>query len=254
MKIKVNGVELYYERYGDGEPIIFSHGWLEDCAVWKPHVEGLAKNNCVILYDLRGHGKSDKPTGEYYSVQTLADDLKYLMQALKLDKAILVGFSLGGMLSLVYTLQNPTKVSRLVLVGTTAKMPRMAKVTGILMPFIGYQTLIRKILIKIRFYKPSRDIVESFISKAMQVPKQVAYHTYIEFTNKYDIRSRVSEIKIPTLVIVGNNDKGIPIKSSQFLNREIEGSELKIILGSGHEVMVEKPDNFYQILKEFLGR
>ncbi len=144
MRMKVNDVELYYERYGDGEPVIFSHGWLDDCSVWNPQAATIAKDHTVILYDLRGHGRSEKPTGDY-SVQTLADDLNSLIQELKLEKVTLVGFSLGSMLSLVFTLQNPGKVSRLVLVGAAAKTPTLAYVTVALMRILGHRILAKKI-------------------------------------------------------------------------------------------------------------
>jgi pimeloyl-ACP methyl ester carboxylesterase len=196
MIIKANGIELYYERYGHGEPVIFSHGWLDDCSVWNPQADIIAKDHTVILYDLRGHGRSEKPGGNY-SVQTFADDLNFLIQALKLEKAILVGFSLGGMLSLLFTLQNQARVSKLVLVGAAAKMPKRANVLGAMMHLVGHHTLLNTILVKFRFYKPSNSIIDTFMSKAIQVPKEVARDSFGEFTNKYDVRNRISEIKGP---------------------------------------------------------
>jgi pimeloyl-ACP methyl ester carboxylesterase len=251
MIIRANDTELYYERYGDGEPVIFSHGWLDDCSVWDSQARIIATDHAVFLYNLRGHGKSEKPRGDY-SVQTLADDLNGLIQALKLEKVILVGFSLGGMLSMLFTLQNPAKVSKLVLVGAAAKMPQRAHILGALIRLVGYRTLLETILVKFRFYKPSRSTIEAFMSRAMLVPEAVAYDCFTGFTNKYDIRDNVSEIKVPTLIVVGQKDMGTPIKCSQYLNREIKSSELRIIPGGGHEVMVDKPDAFNQLLKGFL--
>jgi 3-oxoadipate enol-lactonase len=251
MMIKANNAELYCERYGAGEPVIFSHGWLDDCSVWKPQADIIARDHTVILYDLRGHGRSEKPSGDY-SVQALAEDLNSLVQALKLEKVTLAGFSLGGMLSLLYTLQNPGRVSRLVLVGAAAKMPKRAHVLGAMMRVVRHRTLLKTLLVKFRFYKPSSGIIDAFMSKAMLVPKEVAQDSFREFTNRYDIRNRISEIRVPTLLVVGEKDIGVPIKCSRYLHGEIEGSELHIVPGSGHEVMVEKPDRFTELLACFL--
>src|SRR5512139_3132742 len=117
MNIKVNGIDLYYEQYGKGEPIVFSHGWLDNGSVWKPQADALARDHTVVLYDLRGHGKSEKPQDDY-SIQTMANDLGALVKSLNLNKVTLVGFSMGGAVSLVYALANPEKVSRLALIGS----------------------------------------------------------------------------------------------------------------------------------------
>nr|QNO56355.1 putative aminoacrylate hydrolase RutD [Methanosarcinales archaeon ANME-1 ERB7] len=113
MKIKVNDVELYYEAHGDGEPIIFVHGWMDDCSAWNSQIEFFAKKYKVIAYDHRGHGRSDKPEGDY-SIQTLSNDLHTLIKELKLEKVTLVGHSMGGMTALLFTLDHPDKVSKLV--------------------------------------------------------------------------------------------------------------------------------------------
>ena len=251
MKTKINDIELYYELHGEGEPIIFSHGWLEDCSIWDSQVESFAKNYAVILYDHRGHGRSDKPRGDY-SVQVLSNDLYSLVQKLKLEKATLVGFSLGGMAALIFALEHPGKVSKLVLVGTTAKMALTVHIIRVLRYVTPYKTVARMVC-KRRFYKPSKQIVEDELVKAMRVERHTAYDCLKEFTKNYDIRNRVSKIEVPTLIIVGEKDK-INLKASQYLNREIKGSELRIVSGSGHTVMVEKTEEFNQILEEFISR
>jgi pimeloyl-ACP methyl ester carboxylesterase len=249
VKIKANDVELYYERYGSGEPVVFSHGWLDDLSVWKPQADILAKDHTVVLYDLRGHGASDKPKGEY-SVQTMVNDLDALIKALKLDRVTLVGFSMGGALSLVYTLQNPEMVSRLVLIGTAARMPRQAYTLLVPMHIFSYQSLIKQYFSKARFYRPSFEMTNAFISSAKRVPKKVAYDSLNELIKHYDVRDRVSGIRVPTLIVQGEKDPGMP-KAVLYLHNHITGSKLHIVQGAGHEVMVEKPDEVNQILVGF---
>ncbi len=248
MKIKVNEVELYYEEYGEGEPIIFSYGWLDDCSVWNSQIETLAKNHRVILYDHRGHGKSDKPKGDY-SVQTLSNDLHSIIQTLNLEKVGLVGFSLGGMAALMFTLQHPAKVTKLVLVGTTAKMASPMNFLRFLTYILPYRTILA-IVSRAKYYRPSLQTIDGNVSRAMQVPRDIAYKCLTEI-NKYDIRNMLSRIEVPTLIIIGEKDR-LNFKGSQHLNREIKGSKLQIMANTGHSVMIEKPEEFNQLVRQFI--
>jgi pimeloyl-ACP methyl ester carboxylesterase len=141
----------------------------------------------------------------------------------------------------------------LVLVGAAAKMPRRAHALGALMRVVGHRTLLRTILVKFRFHKPTKSTIDAFLSKAMLVPKNVARTCFAEFTDRYDIRERVFDVKVPTLIIVGEKDRGTPIACSRYLHRAIEGSEFWIIPGSGHEVMIDAPDALDVLLGGFLG-
>lgn len=117
---------------------------------------------------------------------------------------------------------------------------------------LPYETVARMVC-KRRFYKPSKQIVEDEVVRAIGVEKYAAYECLEEFTKNYDIRDRVSKIEVPTLIVVGEKDK-INLKASQYLNREIKGSELRIVSGSGHTVTIEKTEEFNQILEEFISR
>lgn len=250
MRMKIDDIELYCELHGKGKPIIFSHGWLDDCSVWRPQIEFFAKKYSVLMYDHRGHGRSDKPKGNY-SVQTLSNDLYTLIQKQNLGKVTLVGHSMGGMTALIFALDHPDKVSKLVLVGTAAKVPFSMRVSGVTRYFIPYKTFMRR-SVESGYYKPSEQLIKNSMATAMNTSKHAAYQCFTELTAKYDIRDRVSKIKSPTLIVVGEKDKDLPVKLSQYLNREIEGSKLQIIPDSGHMVIVEKPEEFSQVLGEFI--
>jgi len=131
MRIKANDVELYYEQHGEGEPIIFSYGWLDDCSVWSSQIEHFSERYNTIVYDHRGHGRSDKPEGDY-SMQTLSNDLHALIEKLGLNDVILVGHSMGGVTALTYTLDHPDKVSKLVLVDPGALAGPIGKILGLI--------------------------------------------------------------------------------------------------------------------------
>lgn len=251
IKKKINDIELYIEKYGSGKPIVFSYGWLDDCSIWSSQIDAFAKNNTKIIYDHRGHGLSDKPKGDY-SIKELSDDLYSLIEELRLEKTIIVGFSLGGMVALRFAIEHPDRIIKLVLVGTTAKMALTMHIIRILKYILPYKTIAR-IVCKRKFYKPSKQIIEDALSRAMKVDRYVAYKCLNEFTKNYDIRDMISLIKVPTLIVVGEKDK-LNLKASKYLNRKIKNSELRIVSGSGHTVMVEKPDEFNHIVGNFIRK
>ncbi len=244
--MKVDSIELYYEVHGEGEPIIFSHGWMKDCSIWKSQIEFFSKKYKVIVYDHRGHGMSDKPKGDY-SIQTLSNDLYSLVQELNLEKVTLVGSSMGGMVALTFALDHPDKVSKLVLVGATAKMSLSMRIfLWIMLHIFSYETFARG-SVDYDYYEPSEQVKKEAFDRAMKTPKFVACECFTEFTKNYDIRNRVSKIKVPTLIIVGEKDKSTPVEMSRYLNKEIEGSKLKVVPDSKHMVMIDKPKEFNEI-------
>jgi pimeloyl-ACP methyl ester carboxylesterase len=252
--MKIDNIELYCEPHGEGKPIVFSHGWLEDCSIWDSQVKHFSKNYALIPYDHRGHGRSDKPKagGGNYSVQVLSNDLYALIQKLNLEKSILVGFSLGGFAAILLALEHPDKISKLVLVGATARMAlsTSAKFWVFGIHIYGWERYLR-MSCKYRFYKPPKQMVNEELARVLKVDKSIALECWRELTENYDVRDKVSKIDVPTLIIVGEKDE-VNLEASRYLNREIKGSELRIIPNSGHTVMIEKPQEFNQILEEFI--
>jgi len=173
-----------------------------------------------------------------------------LIEELRFEKTIIVGFSLGGMVALRFAIEHPDRIIKLILVGTTAKMALTTHIIRILKYILPYKTIAR-IVCKRKFYKPSKQIIEDALSRAMKVDRYVAYKCLNEFTKNYDIKDMISLIKVPTLIVVGEKDK-LNLKASKYLNRKIKNSELRIVSGSGHTVMVEKPDEFNRIVGNFI--
>jgi pimeloyl-ACP methyl ester carboxylesterase len=205
----------------------------------------------MIVYDHRGHGLSDKPKGDY-SIRELSDDLYSLMEESRLEKPVIIGFSLGGMVALRFALEHPDRITKLVLVGTTAKMALTMHIVRFLKYILPYKTIAR-IVCRSKYYKPSDQVIKDALSRAMKVDRYVAYKCLNEFTKNYDIRDMIPLIKVPTLIVVGEKDK-LNLKASKYLNRKIENSELRIVSGSGHTVMVEKPDEFNHIVENFIKK
>jgi pimeloyl-ACP methyl ester carboxylesterase len=168
------------------------------------------------------------------------------------EKPILVGFSLGGFAAILLALEHPDEISKLVLVGATARMalPTSTKFWMFGIHIYGWERYLR-MSCKYRFYRPSKQMVDEELARASKVDKSIALECWRELTENYDVRDKVSKIDVPTLIIVGEKDE-VNLEASRYLNREIKESELRIIPDSGHMVMIEKPQEFNQILEEFI--
>jgi pimeloyl-ACP methyl ester carboxylesterase len=116
---------------------------------------------------------------------------------------------------------------------------------------LPYETYVRGECEYFRFNKPSKQIIDEAVTRALNVDKAVASECWKELTENYDVREKVSEIEVPTLIIVGEKDT-VNLEASRYLSREIKGSELRIIPESEHWVMIEKPQEFNQLLEEFI--
>jgi 3-oxoadipate enol-lactonase len=252
VKLKANEIELYYNEEGKGSPIVFIHGWMDDHSMWNYQIDFFSKNYRVIAYDQRGHGRSDKPQNGY-SIKTLSDDLNNFTQKLNVGKFTLVGHSLGGMAAMLFALEHPEKVSKLVLISTGAKSDTSMRIMlWVLIHALPY-SIFADGSVEFKYFKPSKQIKAEALDRALRTPKYAACKCLREFSTNYDIRDRVSSIKVPTLIIVGDKDTSTPVVMSRYLRREIEGSKLAIIPDSKHMPMIERADMVNEVIGEFLS-
>lgn len=252
MKLKANEIELYYKEQGKSSPVVFIHGWMEDHSMWNSQIEYFSKKYRAIAYDQRGHGRSDKPKNGY-SIKTLSYDLYNFTQKLNIGKFTLVGHSLGGMAAMVFALEHPENVSKLVLVSTGAKSDTSMRIMlWVLIRALPY-SIFADGSVDFKYYKPSKQIKAEAVDRALRTPKYAACECLREFSTNYDIRDRVSSIKVPTLIIVGNKDTSTPVVMSRYLRREIEGSKLVIIPDSKHMPMIDRADMVNEVIGEFLS-
>ena len=122
MDVQANGIRVSVDTDGSGPAVVLIHGLSEDRTLWDDQIDDLARDYKVIAYDVRGHGRSEKPHTDY-SLDLLVEDLRALLEALGESQATLVGFSLGGMISQAFTLAHPEMVRAMVLVDAVARFP-----------------------------------------------------------------------------------------------------------------------------------
>jgi pimeloyl-ACP methyl ester carboxylesterase len=248
----VGGERAFYVRrtaLGSGAPhLILVHGAGGNHQHWGPVVPNLSAANVYAL-DLPGHGRS---TGTGYgSIADYASFVVGLMDALGLRQAVIAGHSMGGATAMTMALNYPQHVAGLVLVGTGARLRVLPKILeGTLNDFEDTVKLICEYA-----YAPQapRALVHQGQHQMLQVAAQTIHGDFTS-CNAFDVMERVGEIRCPTLIICGTQDMLTPPKYSSFLSTRIAGSELVLVEGGGHMVMVEKANEVAEAIASALAR
>ena len=268
----VNGINIHYKTYGQGEPtFILLHGFGASVFSWREVVEPLAQHGTVIAYDRPAFGLTERPLeweGESpYGPQAQVDIVLGLMDELGVEKAILVGNSAGGTVSMQVALQHPERVEALILVDAAVyagggapswsrpilKTPQMNHIG----PLIARQLQAQGVeFIKTAWHDPSKitqDIFDGY-QKPLQIANwDKALWQLTVASEESGLVERLAEITMPTLVITGDDDRIVPTEQSLRLADELPNAELKVIAQSGHLPHEEKPVEFMQSVTDFLS-
>lgn len=200
-----------------------------------------------IFIDLNGHGLS-KGQG-HTSISNYADDIISIMDALTIDRAILIGHSMGGAISQWIALDYPERVIGLVLIGASAKFAVNAQ---ILNGIVGHPDETIALLNKWMWSKSVPDIFREKSAEMMQqLDPQIIQKDYIA-ANEFDVSHRLHEIHVPTLVVAGEQDKMADPDLSQQLANGIPNAKLEIISGAGHMMHLEQPEAVTQLIENWL--
>jgi pimeloyl-ACP methyl ester carboxylesterase len=254
--VTVYGAKIHYVEAGSGAPVILVHGLADNTAVWNSVVPPLAARFRVIAFDQIGFGRSDKPLLNY-RVSTLVDFLDGFMTELKIQRASLVGNSLGGWVAAAFALKHPERVDRLVLsdaagYAALAKTmdPRALHALRLAsredIRYLGPLTFHDK-----RFYQ---DVDGAFKQRITAGDSYTIGRLLDAMISEDDVvDNRLQRINRPTLVIWGRDDKLIPLSFGEQFHQEIAHSRLQIIDNCGHMPQVECPDEFATAVLRFLG-
>jgi proline iminopeptidase len=270
MKIRVRDVELHYEETGSGPPCVLVHGGpgISHAAPF-PVFAPLGDRVRLIAYEHRGHGQSSRAPVQSYTQRELAEDLRALCRALRLDRPVIVGTSAGGFVSLLYAGRYPDEPRALVLIGTSASRRFMERATAN-MQRLGtpamqqaYRTLWDGSLTDpAAFRRAFETILPLYYHDRSRAPATLAGRQFDPETRRalihdyatYDARPLLSRIAVPAFVAVGRHDWICPVEESVEIAGSIRGAELHIFEGSGHSPHIEEPAAFFEALRAFLGR
>jgi pimeloyl-ACP methyl ester carboxylesterase len=254
------GTKIFYDTYGQGTPIVFLHPWTTNGYIWYYQTFPFALTNRVIVIDHRGHGRSDKPKSGY-SIQEHASDVTAVLDAAKVDKAVLVGNSIGGMIAMQFNLDHPDRViGNLILssgTGLGEEMPKEAA-AAFAKDFAGTFGALLEGAVSAKSKRERPEILQVMKAHATvesNFPRHVFDASMADPNGVFgwNIKNKLSSIRKPTLVIAGEEDNATPVAANKFLADNIPGAKLSVVKDVGHFHQLEKPQEFNAALKEFVG-
>lgn len=259
MRIKANGIRMNYELSGKkGAPVVvLSHSLSSNLLMWNPQIDALNLYFQVLRYDTRGHGATDAPSGSY-TLELLAEDVIGLLDALGIDRVHFVGLSMGGMIGQCLVLNHPHRLKSLVLCGTASFVPaeaqpvwqeRLDKVRKKGTEALSEETMERWFTPV--FLRQNPPMVKLIREQILATPA-AGYIGCAEAIRRLNYLDSISAIKIPTLIMVGEDDPGTPVSASEAMHERITGSKLVVLPSARHLSNVEQTDQFNGALLKFL--
>jgi 3-oxoadipate enol-lactonase len=253
-----SGVRIAWERRGTGAPLLLVHGLGYARWGWEPVVDGLAAAHEVLLFDNRGIGESDAPAGPY-STRVMAEDAGAVLDAAGLERAHVLGTSLGGMVALQFALDRPERVDRLVLACATpggsgaAPMPdrtvQLLQEAQTLPPDVALRRFVTNALGP----KPDELLVDRIMEHRLATAQPLpAWSAQAAAGAAFDVWERLPEISAPTLVLTGDEDGVVDPRNSELLGERIPDARLELFPGAGHLFFWERPARFVEVVTEFL--
>jgi 3-oxoadipate enol-lactonase len=259
----LNGASIHFVEQGDSDalPVVFLHGFPFSLEMWKGQMEVVGRHYHAMAYDIRGHGSSDVGDGQY-TIEGHVDDLIAFLDYRKITKAVVVGLSMGGYITLRALQRNPDRFLAAVLCDTRSETDtdegrirrfasaKAVKLTGSAQFADGFVTAVfapESIAAK----SAAVSIIRSII--AHTPPLSIA-GTLIALAARTDTTPALQNIKIPTLILVGEHDAITPPAAAQSMHERIQGSEMHVIPAAAHMSNLENPEEFNGHLLAFLKR
>lgn len=242
---EVNDVTIYYEVYGDGEPLVLLHGFTMSHEMWDGWIEDLSKNHKLILADLRGHGRSTNPSS-HFTHRKSARDIFGLMDELQIEKFKAIGFSSGAMTLTHMATMDSTRIESMVLMGSTSYFPESSRVQQSTAKF---ETLNEEWLNMMKAWQPRGETqIRSLLA---QFRNFADTYDDMNFTPPY-----LSTIKTPTLLIHGDRDVHFPVDIPVTSYKSIPNCYLWIVPNFGHSPITKESiwdSAFLSVINQFFS-
>jgi len=259
---------LFFEERGEkkrsGDPtIVLLHGLLFDGGMWRGQIEPLAAMGRVVVFDGPGHGKSEPPPR--FTLEEHADALFDAFGELGIDKAILVGLSWGGMVSMRFVAQHPEKVAAMVLMDTSADEEELVKRVRyrafiamhrrVGLPRALFDRQIAPLLFTDRTICDKPELVDAAFRRTNGFDREgVARAALAVVVHRSGILEKLRNVKVPTLVMVGREDRSTPVARAEAIAHAIPSASLAVIEGLGHMAPLEDSGRVNDELVPFVRR
>lgn len=263
--IDLDGRRTHFIQRGQGTPVILIHGFNLDLNTWMKNLDALAARFEVYALDLWGQGYSTREPLSY-GYDLFEEQLRLFMEALGLEKASLVGHSMGGGTAIVFALRNPGRVDKLVLVDATGiptRLPFRAKVfrlNGVAEFLMSLPTdRVRRMNLEDIWIHDSNSLSEAIYRRLTRYQKirgtteSLLTILRADFFNTLEEEIReLGKLQIPTLIVWGREDASLPVDNAQTMNGLIPGSRLQILDNAGHLANFDQADSFNELVLDFL--
>ena len=258
MKAKTNGIETNYEIHGkDGAPwLTFSHSLACTLRMWDDQLDAFKDRFRILLYDTRGHGASEAPKGPY-TLDMLAEDLRQLLEHLKIAQTHFVGLSMGGMIGQTLVLKQPDLFDRVVLADTghtqTPETKKQWEERIRTAETMGMQPLVSSTLER-WFTKDFREKEKDAVARIAALIQATPVPGYVgccHAISNLNTTARLKEITRPVLAITGAQDAAAP--GTRYIGENVPGAETVVIPQAAHIANIEQVEAFNRALREFLS-
>lgn len=267
----INGAQIYYEDSAPNQDnlpqdqqkpvLLFAHGLLWGTHLYDKQVEHFKSSYRCIAFDFRGQGKSEV-TKSGYDMDSLAEDAIALLEALEISKCHLVGLSMGGYVAQRVALKRPDLLHSLILLDTGAEAENPEKKADYkkmlrAIHWLGIKRISKKVM-PIMFGetflndKSRKQEYKTWLEHLRQNNKKGAMRATAGVIERDGVLSRLPDINLPTLIVVGDEDKPTPYEEAQKMHFAIKGSKLAVIKQAGHSTPVEQPERLNQVMSTFL--
>lgn len=261
--ILYNNRKLYYETYGEGEPLILLNGIMMSHLSWQFFIPELAKDKKLILLDFLDQGKSDKLEDIDYKHDVQVEILKVLIDHLSIKKANICGISYGGEIALQFAIKYQENVNKLLIFNTNSYTSPWLHDIGRAWvnaaktydPDTFYYVSIPYIYSPL-FYTENYEWMEKRKKLLHDVFTKDFLNAMVRLTESsegYDIRNKLKEIEVDTLVVGADYDYITPLVEQEYIHNNIKGSKFMVIKNCGHASMYEKPNEFVLLVNGFLS-
>jgi pimeloyl-ACP methyl ester carboxylesterase len=263
--LRANDCEIYFEVHGDGQPFIFFSETACDGEIWQQHqVPEFSKDHLVITHDYRGTGRSGKPSIDY-TTKMFCDDAVAILDHLKVKDAIVLGHSMGGRVAQLLALDYPERVSKLILASTGASFPGALGLPLTMCKEMiewGYEKYVREHTLQVGFtndfVKNHPESVEAFfrVRLANLCPVEF-YLRHVLARQSHDTSNRLKDIRVPTLVSVGEEEGDPSVvmthrRSSEILAKGISNARFVVLPNQKHNYFASAPETAHKVIREFL--
>lgn len=253
-----NGISIEYSDHGEGETILLLHGLGSTKADWNDQITALAEKHRVIAPDFRGHGNSTKPKSKKeYGVGLCAEDMRLLLQDLKVTQCAIIGFSMGGAVAFDMAVKYPALLSKMVIVNTAPDFnklgwlgKKMVLERTLSLKFSGMEPLARKVSNGMFPEEHQKKLREAFYKRAKINDVNAYYHSFRSLM-RWGIGDEIKNINIPTLVIASEMDY-TPVSLKESYAQKMQNASVVVIKNSRHGVTMDQPEDFNKTALKFI--